>query len=104
MPHGLTREVIKLALPRFRHSVHGGACPPSWNGLRLPIGVQELPNWVLGSAHGLRASAWALGVGFKTLFLLADCCLWNVEVGGRSPRRFLVVTRWGLSVACRILL
>ena len=46
-------------------SSHGrwwGACPPrlEW-AFRVPIGYWRLPNWVLGSAHGLRASAWALG-------------------------------------------
>ena len=46
-------------------SSHGrwwGACLPrlGW-AFRVPIGNWRLPNWVLGSAHGLRASAWALG-------------------------------------------
>ena len=48
----------------------GGACPPAWNGLSLPIGVLGLPNLVLGCAHGFRASARALGAGTKALFLL----------------------------------
>ena len=74
----------------------GGACPPTWNGLWLPIGVQELPNWVLGSAHGLRASAWALGAGTKALPLVPD----RGAGIGRRPN-FLIrpalpgMTTWG---------
>ncbi len=40
---------IKLALPGFRHSVEWWGLPTrlEW-APRLPIGVQGLPNWVLG--------------------------------------------------------
>lgn len=51
-----------------------------------PRGV-GLPDWVLGCAHGLGASARALGAGTEVLL---------VEAGGRKPGRVLGVTPWGL--------
>ena len=50
-----------------RRSVEGGACPPARNGPWLQSEVLGFPNWVLGSAHGLRAPAWALGAGIEVL-------------------------------------
>ena len=60
------RDAIKLALPGFRHPVDGGgsAHPPEM-GLRPLIVGQLIPNRVLGSAHGLRASALTIGAEKK---------------------------------------
>ena len=59
---------IKLALPRSSSPRWiGGACPPAQLGPWLLIEVLGLPNWVLGCAHGLWASVWALGAGIKVL-------------------------------------
>ena len=84
------RDAIKLALPGFRHLVDGGgsAHPPGM-GLRLLIEELLIPNRVLGLAHGLRASALALGAELKPSL---------IEAGGQSPGRVSGVTPWGLSV------
>ena len=56
--------------------------------------VLGLPNWVLGCAHGLLASAWALGAGTKVLGRRGVAT--SLEAGGRSPGRVPGVTPWGL--------
>ena len=62
-----------------------GMGPGPWSG------CFGFPNWVLGSTHGLQASALALGAGTKALFFPAGC-LWvvcgNDEAGGQSPGQF----------------
>ena len=84
------RDASKLALPGFRHPVDGGgsAHPPGM-GLRPLIEELLIPNRVLGSAHGLPASALALGAELKPS---------PIEAGGQSPGRVPGVTPWGLSV------
>ena len=66
----------------------GSARPPGM-GPGSRSGCFGLPNWVLGSTHGLRASAWALGAGIEVL----------LEAGGQSPGRVAGVTPWWLLLA-----
>ena len=63
------------------------------------------PNWVLGSAHGLLASAWALG---RRELKSSGGVLYSVqttlpEAGGQSPGRVPGATPWGpLAVAIAV--
>ena len=63
----------------------GPAHPPGM-GPGSRSGCFGLPNLVLGSTHGLRASAWAFGAGPNALRVVCG----NVEAAGsQSPGRFL---------------
>ena len=66
----------------------GPAHPPGM-GPGSRSGCWGSPNQVLGSTHGLRASAWALGAGIEVL----------LEAGGQSPGRVAGVTPWWLLLA-----
>ena len=69
--------------------IGGGSAHPPGMGLRPLIEELLIPNQVLGLAHGLRASALALGAARKPFAM---------EAGGQSPGRVPGVTPWGLSV------
>ena len=91
----MTRDVVKLALPRFRHSVDWWGLPTRLEWALAPargVGVTIAGSWV--------SRAWPSGVCVGprvagTKVLESRGVATSLEAGGQSPGRAPGVTPWG---------